>query len=287
MSRIQKPGYRDERTPIEPEKKPPLDSKDERYGPSSFGRFFNSEIITSISYRDTHHGFEIDRANTIFGFTEKYGKYNQAGLILPVLISESVIIDRVKKKLVSNGFSEASALEVTNAIPEWLKIAPASLRHQVETDVKWDTALVDMIALPAIQGMVADRMFGSTKKSSEQKIAPVFEKASLSNLGRFSDNRREYATAEAFLRAAYDGRLGQNGDLDQASLRRTDPSLMAQLDIEFRGPKKRAQLRKILPTASDRNDQRLLQALGHIPVGQDRQVALNALNRGYQPKRKR
>lgn len=92
--------------------------------------------------------------------------------------------------------------------------------------------------------------------------------------------KAEFGTAEAFLQHHYGPRLGIDGDLDQATLRKIDGPLMDALNVEFRG-ERRAELRDLLPTKTQRLDQKLRAALGHVPKGEERRRALTSLSRGH------
>jgi hypothetical protein len=97
----------------------------------------------------------------------------------------------------------------------------------------------------------------------------------------YRDHKSSYSTAEQFLLTVYDGRLGADGDLDQSTLRKLDGPLMDALNLEFRGEDRRKELREILPTKSDRLDQRLMRELGYVPQGEERKRALTSLSRGH------
>lgn len=105
----------------------------------------------------------------------------------------------------------------------------------------------------------------------------------LSPLGYFAvRDKAAFPTAKSYLLDAYKGRLGIDGDLDQATLRKLDSQLMDALNQEFRGGQ-RAELRALVPTKSDRLDQRLQKELGYVPQGAERKSAVTVLGRGHRP----
>lgn len=117
-----------------------------------------------------------------------------------------------------------------------------------------------------------------TELSQDFRAAAATE---ISPLGRYSDNKHRFASAEEFMMTAYGEALGVHGYLDQATLRKIDPQLMDALNLEFRGADRRAELRRLLPTKSERLDQQLEAIMGYVPTGEERRSALTSLTRGH------
>lgn len=177
--------------------------------------------------------------------------------------------------LIEAGFSEPGARKISLSIMEEIALADGGR--------EWDAADAARIA----ESIISIRQSFLPKARSGSKAAEDF-RAAASTKSAFADrDRARFPTAESYLRATFGDRLGPEGDLDQATVRKFDPALMAQLDLEFRGPERRKQLRELLPTTSERNDQKLLSTLGYIPTGEERKSALTTLSRGYTPKSKR
>lgn len=89
-------------------------------------------------------------------------------------------------------------------------------------------------------------------------------------------DKSEFPTAESFLRTHYGPRLGMDGDLTLADVGRYDTPLLTALNREFKG--RREALHLLLPTATQRADQRLLKKHGYIPKGKDRVSKLSMLS---------
>ena len=205
------------------------------------------------------------------GFEEKSGNNSNSGSIVnPILLSQDQVIKSVKSKLTSAGFSEAAAREFSNAVPEWLYGAPDSLK----AGAKWHAVLVDMIALPAIEARRIERTQTAEATPSTQATGELATEG-------YNAHKNELESASAFLKVAYEGRLGTDGDLDQSTLRKLDGALLDALNLEFRGEARRKELRAILPTKSDRLDQRLERELGYVPQGEERKRVLTSLSRGH------
>lgn len=152
-----------------------------------------------------------------------------------------------------------------------------------------------------------DRIVGSIMKEfkasaeredlSDLKAATLLAMATLTVMSRegnrnndtnhvpsWSDRDKDkFKTAEGFLRLYYQNRIGERGDLDQSTLRKIDGPLMDALNQEFSGAVRRAELRKLLPTKSERLDAKLEAALGYIPQGAERKSAVTVLGRGHRP----
>ena len=178
------------------------------------------------------------------------------------LMSETDYESHLRSNLIALGASDHEARKIAHAIvPSFYE----SVREGKRLGIRESAYLLATVAL-------------ATVHSLDQAHTEV-----TTGLSKLWINRGEaFGTAENFLKFYYGDRLGMQGDLDQPTLRKLDPQLMDALNLEFRG-ERRAELRALVPTKSERIDQRLKAELGYIPTGAARRSAVTVLGRGHRP----
>jgi len=115
-------------------------------------------------------------------------------------------------------------------------------------------------------------------------LSAAFNAAAEPPLAKWVDrDPKQFPTAESFLRYHFGPRLGMEGDLTLAEIGRYDTPLLTALNREFKG--RRHELHVLLPTVTDRANQRLLERYGYVPQGSDRKskLAMMSLQRKPNP----
>lgn len=174
----------------------------------------------------------------------------------------------LEQELRSNGWSEADAANVAHSATASLDLTPLTSPEQIKAAV---------------------RLAAETAQAARNSASGAFERATKLPLptetpAKWVDrDPKQFPTAESFLRHHFGPRLGMEGDLTLAEIGRYDTPLLTALNREFKG--RRHELHVLLPTVTDRANQRLLKKYGYVPQGGDRKskLAMMSLQRKPNP----
>jgi hypothetical protein len=188
----------------------------------------------------------------------------------------SEITNQLIARLHANGIGEADAARIARTFVDAL---PPTVSKAFNLADPAQSAAVVEVALAGIR-ISREATLDFQQVTSADSLPPPLRKWQDRDPAKFP-------TAEDFLKEAYKGRLGIDGDLTLADLGRLDPPLLNALNLEFRGKDRRVELHKLLPTLKERNDAKLERELGYVPQGKERQSALAVMARGERPRTRR